>query len=74
MSDFVVSWIRTVIPAAVGVILGILANAGIDVDAAALEGVIVSIAIGAWYAVARWLEENVSWLSWINGVRKTPSY
>ncbi len=74
MSDYVISVIRTVVPAAVGLILAQLLKLGIEVDAGALTVVIDGVLIGAWYAVARWIESNVPWLSWINGIRKQPSY
>ena len=74
MSDYVVSVIRTIVPALVGLIIAGLANVGIDIDQPALEAFLTSLIIGAWYALARWLEANVSWLKWINGYVKAPTY
>jgi len=73
MSDLVIAWIRTIIPAIVGLILAWAAKAGITIDSDALARVIDGIAIGAWYLVARWLETVAPWFPW-NGPRKQPRY
>lgn len=74
MSDLVIAWIRTSVPSIVGLVIGAAATAGIEIDSAALEIVISGAFISAWYVLARWLESNVPWLSWINGVAKQPTY
>lgn len=73
MSDYVVSWIRTVVPTVVGLALAQLAQLGIEVDSAVVEAALSAVLVGAWYALARKLEQ-ISWLSWINGVSLQPRY
>ncbi len=81
MSDHIISIIRTVVPALIGLlwaqltpILEWASNVGINVDRAAVEALILSAVIGAWYTLARWLENRFPWFKWINGVAKQPTY
>ena len=74
MSDYVISIIRTVVPAVTGLLIAWLLQLGIDIDEGALSAVINGLLVGAWYAFARWLEEKFTWADWILGVKKTPTY
>jgi uncharacterized membrane protein HdeD (DUF308 family) len=56
-SDFVLSMIRTWVPVAAGFIVAWLANYGFQVDSTALAVVLMGVATGGYYIVARFLEQ-----------------
>lgn len=74
MSDLIVSIIRTVVPALVGLIIATLANVGIDVDSDSLVVVLNGLFIGAYYALARLLESRFPAAGWLLGQPKPPTY
>lgn len=74
MSDTVVSWIRTIVPAITGAVLTLLLKAGISIDGDALNIVILGVVTGAWYALVRWLEARFPAIGWLLGVNKAPKY
>lgn len=72
LSDYLVSLIRTFVPIGVGIVLAYLAKKGFNltVDAEALTLAV----IGVYYAVVRKLEARWSWLGWLLGTPKAPTY
>lgn len=87
MSDRIVSWIRTVVPslwgslivwvlAQVPSLVGALEALHIDPQSPAVVGLVTTVAIGAWYALWRWLEPRIpDWLTrLVLGSAKAPSY
>ena len=74
MSDAIVSLIRTIVPVIVGLALAGLLKLGIDVDETALATVVDGVIIGAYYALARWLESKWPNLGWLLGAPKQPTY
>lgn len=87
MSDRVVSWIRTFVPSAWGALivwlLGLwpqlddaLAFLQIDPTSPLVVGAVTTLAIGAWYALWRWLEPRIpDWLTRIVlGSAQAPTY
>ena len=59
---------------AVGWVVARLIVAGVEVDSAALEMALVSIASGAWYALARALEAKFPWAGVLLGYKTAPTY
>ena len=83
MSDYLTSIIRTLVPVGVGSLIGLLAKNGITIgeaDSAALTAAIIAIAISAYYALARAVEQSRQpWLAAIGrfllgGVNRAPVY
>lgn len=83
MSDYLVSIIRTLVPAGVGAFLGWLASQGItlgETDSAGLTAACIAIATAAYYAAARAAEQSRQpWLAAIGrfllgGIARTPVY
>lgn len=74
ISDYLVSLIRTFVPAVVGYLLSVLAGFGVDVDNAALEVVISGLFIGGYYALVRVLENLHPWFGVLLGWVATPTY
>lgn len=77
-NDFLISVIRTAVPAAVGAVLAWLASkTGIILDAdssAALTASAVAVAVAVYYALARALETRWPWLGVLLGRRAKPVY
>lgn len=69
------SIVRTVVPAVVALLLGWAAKVGLDIDSDLLAGFLTSVILGAYYAVARYLETFVSakW-GWLLGKIGAPLY
>ena len=74
MSDQIVSIIRTVVPALVGLLITAAGQIGVDLDNAALTAVVSSIVIGAYYAAARQLERRWPKAGWLLGLPRAPTY
>jgi len=54
------SIIRTVVPVAVGAIVGWAAKAGFNLPNEAVSTIVTIVITGAYYGGARWIEEHVS--------------
>ena len=83
MSDYIVSLIRTTVPAAVGVVLSWLIELGlkygVQVDipedfGATFSGSIVVLCIAVYYGVIRALEEKWPIVGWLLGTAKKLTY
>ena len=74
MSDQIVSIIRTVVPAVVGLLIVQLARIGVDIDSGALSAVISALLIGAYYFLARQLERRWPKAGWLLGLPRAPTY
>ena len=75
VNDFVVSVIRTVIPAIVGAAATWLVSvAGVELDTAGLTSALVGAATGLYYALARTLERRWPRFGWLLGYPKAPQY
>lgn len=74
MNDMVTSWIRTVVPALVGSLVYSLANLGIEVDGDGWVALLTALAIGVYYAIARYAEQKIPALGWLLGSPKQPTY
>lgn len=76
--DYLISLIRTVVPAAVGALLAWLASeAGIVLDAdssTALTAGVVALAVAGYYGLVRVLEAHWPWLGVLLGKSATPRY
>jgi len=72
MSDLIVSYIRTLVPIAVGAVVswGILPASLSDQAAAAATGAV----IGLYYVLVRLLERKWPKLGWLLGTPKAPTY
>jgi len=78
MHDYLLSLIRTAVPAAVGLVLAWLAREfGIVLPAdlsAELTLVVAGLAIGAYYAAVRALEVRWPWVGRLLGAQGQPTY
>lgn len=81
MGNILTSFIRTLVPTLVGAVVAFLVARGL-IDAATapetaaqITSVVTPIAIGLYYAVARWLESKVDGrFGWLLGLAKAPGY
>jgi hypothetical protein len=78
LGDFVVSNIRTLVPAAVGVaITWLAAHFGIVVDDSTrmtAATFAVMIVTGVWYALVHWVEQHFPSAGWLFGQKALPYY
>ncbi|WP_019871391.1 hypothetical protein [Salinispora oceanensis] len=78
VNDFLISFIRTAVPVAVGAVLAWLASkTGIVLDAdssASLTAGVVAVVVAVYYALARVLEIRWPWLGLLLGRRAKPVY
>lgn len=77
LSDTVVSYIRTYVPAGVGLVVGWLVARGLVVDPGLQTGLTALISGGAialYYAGVRMLEAKFPQFGWLLGAAKTPAY
>lgn len=75
VSDLVVSYIRTLVPVAVGVGLSWLAKTlGVIVPAEEAVPYVVAACISAYYVLVRFLESRYPALGWLLGAPRTPEY
>lgn len=74
----IIAIIRTLVPAAIGSVIGLAINLGFDVSAEAqstLTTAIVTLSITAYYALVTYLERNVNpAFGWLLGIAKAPYY
>lgn len=68
------SLIRTIVPIAVGALVGWLATRGITVDASVIIPAVDGIAAALYYAGVRALEQRWPRLGWLLGSPGAPSY
>lgn len=77
MSDYLLSLIRTAVPAGVGIALGWLTARGLTLDeasSAALTAAATGIATAVYYAVVRAAETRWPWLGVLLGAPRAPVY
>ena len=78
LGPIIISWIRTIIPTVVGVIVSALVSLGVTLDgteAAALSTVVFVAITSAYYLAVRLLEEQVHpYFGVLLGVPTRPSY
>lgn len=72
--DLLASFVRTLVPTVVGLVLAWLATANIDIDSQALTVVIDGVFIGGYYALVRLLEQKFPWLGVLLGWKMQPTY
>lgn len=72
MRDILLSWVRTIVPLVVGFLVskGLL-DENSSTEALAAGYVIVT---SAYYVAVRVLETKFSWVGWLLGAPKAPSY
>lgn len=73
-NDQLVALIRTVVPAVVGLLLAAAAKANIEIDGAALNGIVDAVVIGVYYLAVRQLEKRWPKFGVLLGVPKQPTY
>lgn len=73
-NDQLVALVRTVVPAVVGLLLAAAAKANIDIDGAALNGIVDAVVIGLYYLAVRQLERRWPKFGVLLGVPKQPTY
>ncbi len=78
INDVLVSWVRTVVPVAVGAVLTWLTDGfGLELSdegQVALISGITGLAASLYYMIARLAEEKIPSIGWLLGVAKTPTY
>lgn len=74
VNDMLKSIIRTFVPVVVGLILSALAQIGIEIEAAALAGLVDALFVGGYYAIVRFLESKSANLGWLLGLPSPPHY
>lgn len=74
MSDYVVSIIRTIVPALAGILIAQAARVGINIDSEPLVAVLTSILIGVYYASVRAIASRDERAEWLLGYPKPPVY
>ena len=74
MNDYLVSLIRTVVPAAVAVAITWLANFGVEIDSTEAITFLTGLVISIYYAVVRALERRFPWVGWLLGMPRPPTY
>jgi hypothetical protein len=69
------SLLRTGVPAAVGWLVAVAFRHGLDLDAAAVTGVLTPVATFSYYGVFRFAEEHLSpRFGWLLGYARPPRY
>lgn len=77
MSDLVVGFIRTTVPAIVGAILAWLATIGLEIDAESSTALITGLTAlitSAYWLVVRLISKKLPWVESLLGHTKTPNY
>lgn len=78
MSDKLIAWVRTVVPALIGAGLTWLAmrlDVIVDADtSAAITTGVTALVIAGYYSAAKWLEARNPFFGWLLGSPKTPVY
>lgn len=74
LSQYLVSVIRTGVPALVGIVLSYLGIAALDIEGIPLSGVITAVAIVGFYAGVRKLEEKWPAFGRLLGIPVAPVY
>lgn len=78
MNDLVTSWIRTIVPTFVGVVLAWLsARLNIVIDEQSQAGLITlftGVLTGLYYVIVRWLETRIPQVGWLLGKPTKPTY
>lgn len=78
MSDRIVSWIRTVVPAAIAAGLTLLAKrTGVVIDdqtSQALTLGVTGLVLAVYYPFVRWAEARWPQVGWLLGQPKAPNY
>lgn len=74
MSDLIVSYIRTGVPAFFGALSTWAVAKGFDFDFGVFIAPVTGFLTFLFYALVRWAEHHASWVGWLLGVRKTVNY
>ncbi|MCP3937769.1 MAG: hypothetical protein GY708_20650 [Actinomycetia bacterium] len=74
MNEIVVSWIRTVVPHVVGMLVTVAAGYDIAIDGPSLELVAVGALASAYYALVRMAEARWPKAGWLLGYPAAPTY
>lgn len=75
LRDMGASFVRTVVPAMVGLILAGLAKLGIDADlSVAVSALVDAVFVGGYYALVRLLEARWPFFGVLLGWKAQPSY
>ena len=77
MSDFLVSLIRTWVPAAVGAVIAYLVSLGVEFsqeEEGAIATAVVVLFVAVYYGLARALESRWPAFGYLLGVAKQPTY
>lgn len=74
MNDYIVSLIRTVVPVAVGSLLGWLAVRGFELPEGPVREAVVGLCIAGYYALVRLAERRWPPLGLLLGKRAEPVY
>lgn len=75
--DFVISFIRTVIPMVVGALASYMTSKGIELPAEAFAGLVTFLTAtlsALYYLIVRWLETKWPAFGWFLGVPGKPKY
>lgn len=77
VGDALIALVRTVVPAIVGYLLALLAQAGFGLPPGAAplaDLILTAVFTAAYYALIRWLQAKWSWVGWLLGYPTSPSY
>jgi hypothetical protein len=77
LGDTALSYVRTLVPVAVGFVVSWAALVGVNVDPGtqtALISLLTSVITGLYYVVVRWAESRWPKVGWLLGSPKTPTY
>lgn len=77
MRDMIIAGVRTAVQVGVAAVIAWAANLGLDVDGAALEAFLFSVAVGLVTVVLNWLQAKFPFLGNILSLglsSRTPSY
>lgn len=67
LRDLLASIVRTVVPALVGLLLGLAAKAGLDIDSGVVTTVVDGVCVGGYYSLVRLLERRWPRFGWLLG-------
>lgn len=73
-TDYGRSLIRTIVPIAVGALVGWLASRGVKVDASTIIPAVDGVVAAVYYAVVRAAEQKWPKVGWLLGAPGAPSY
>lgn len=74
LSNAVISWIRTIVPVVVGVVVAWVQPFGIEVDTTEAVTVLTAVATAVYYTLARMIESKFPKWGFLLGVPREPIY